>query len=114
MTISYNKSKIFDISNEKTDYKTDNKTDYDTDPGRVKKVENYQHCWKNYWGNTECDTRQRTVTDWNKIDLHKEMNKNNITTLFFICLATSLFTIDMGIITISFAIIYLNSYGKLD
>ena len=30
-------------------------------------------------------------------------NKNNITTLFFICLATSLFTIDMGIITISFS-----------
>ncbi len=29
--------------------------------------------------------------------------KNNIITLFFICLATSLFTIDMGIITISFS-----------
>ena len=29
-------------------------------------------------------------------------NKNNIITLFFVCLATSLFTVDMGIIAISF------------
>ena len=77
MTISYNKSKIFDISYEKTDWKTDHKTDYDTDPGRVTKQEHYRHCWTNYWGNRECDWRTRTVTDWDKINRHKQMNKDN-------------------------------------
>jgi len=77
MTISYNKSKIFDISYEKTDYKTDNKTDYDTDPGRVTKQERYQHCWQNYWNNTVCEWRSRTVTDHNKINQHEIMNKEN-------------------------------------
>ena len=79
MAITYNpnSNNIFDVTNEKTDYRTDFKTDYDTDPGRVTKIENYRHCWKNYWGNTECDTRQRTVVDRAKIKRHKEMNKGN-------------------------------------
>jgi len=79
MAITYNPSKsdFYDVTNEKTDHKTDYKTDYDTDPGRVTKRESYQHCWKNYWGNTVCDTRYRTVTDWDKIKRHKEMNKGN-------------------------------------
>ena len=79
MAITYNPNSdnIFDVTNEKTDHKTDYRTDYDTDPGRVTKVENYQHCWKNYWGNTECDTRQRTVVDHDKIKRHKEMNEGN-------------------------------------
>ena len=79
MAITYNpnSNNIFDVTNEKTDYRTDFKTDYDTDPGRVTKIENYQHCWKNYWGNTECDTRQRTVVDRAKIKRHKEMNEGN-------------------------------------
>ena len=79
MAITYNpnSNNIFDVTNEKTDYRTDFKTDYDTDPGRVTKIENYQHCWKNYWGNTECDTRQRTVVDRDKIKRHKEMNEGN-------------------------------------
>ncbi|BCV04151.1 MAG: hypothetical protein CM15mV80_460 [uncultured marine virus] len=51
MAITYNPNSdnIFDVTNKKTDYRTDFKTDYDTDPGRVTKIENYQHCWKNYW-----------------------------------------------------------------
>jgi len=79
MAITYNpnSNNIFDVTNEKTDYRTDFKTNYDTDPGRVTKIENYQHCWKNYWGNTECDTRQRTVVDRAKIKRHKEMNEGN-------------------------------------
>ena len=79
MAITYNPNNdnIFDVTYEKTDYKTDYKTNYDTDPGRVTKIENYQHCWKNYWGNTECDTRQRTVVDNAKIKRHKEMNEGN-------------------------------------
>ena len=79
MAITYNpnSNNIFDVTNEKTDYRTDFKTDYDTDPGRVTKVENYQHCWINYWGNQECDTRQRTVVDYAKIKRHDEMNKGN-------------------------------------
>ena len=79
MAITYNPNSdnIFDVTNEKTDHKTDYRTDYDTYPGRVTKVENYQHCWKNYWGNTECDTRQRTVVDHDKIKRHKEMNEGN-------------------------------------
>lgn len=79
MSITYNPNSdnIFDVTNEKTDHKTDYRTNYDTDPGRVTKVENYQHCWKNYWGNTVCDTRQRTVTDYDKIRRNDEMNKGN-------------------------------------
>ena len=79
MSITYNPNSdnIFDVTNEKTDYRTDFKTDYDTDPGRVTKQENYQHCWKNYWKQTVCDTRQRTVVDYDKIKKHKEMNEGN-------------------------------------
>ena len=79
MSITYNPNSdnIFDVTNEKTDYRTDFKTDYDTDPGRVTKLENYQHCWKNYWKQTVCDTRQRTVVDYDKIKKHKEMNEGN-------------------------------------
>ena len=79
MAITYNPNSdnIFDVTNEKTDHKTDYRTDYDTDPGRVTKVENYQHCWINYWGNQECDTRQRTVVDYDRIKRNDEMNKGN-------------------------------------
>ena len=79
MAITYNPSKsdFYDVTNEKTDHKTDYKTDYDTDPGRVTKRERYQHCWHNYWGNRVCDWRYRTVTDWDKIRRHEEMNTGN-------------------------------------
>ena len=79
MAIIYNpnSSDIYDVTEEKTDYFFKYKTDYETDPGKVTKKENYQHCWTNYWGNTECDTRQRTVTDTAKIKMHQEMNEGN-------------------------------------
>ena len=79
MAITYNpdNDNIFDISYEKTDHKTDYRTDYDTNPATVTKIENYRHCWINYWGNQECDTRQRTVTDYDKIRRHEEMNAGN-------------------------------------
>ena len=72
-----NDPNIFKIGREKTDYRTNLKTNYDTDPGRVTKTENYRHCWTNYWGNPECDTRSRTVTDTEKIKKHEKLNKDN-------------------------------------
>ena len=68
---------LYDVKEEKTDHFKEHRTDYDTDPGRVTKQERYQKCWKNYWGNTVCDWRNRTVTDWDKIKRHEEMNLGN-------------------------------------
>ena len=81
MAIIYNPNSIdiYDVTNEKTDHKTDYRTDYETDPGKVTKVENYRHCWTNYWGNKECETRQRTVPDKGKIKMRQEMNEGNKT-----------------------------------
>ena len=79
MSIAYDPSKsdFYDVKKEKTDHFFKHKTDYDTDPGRVTKQERYRHCWHNYWGNKVCDWRNRTVTDWDTIRRHDEMNIGN-------------------------------------
>ena len=79
MSIAYDPSKsgFYDVKEEKTDHFFKHKTDYDTDPGRVTKQERYQHCWRNYFGNKVCDWRNRTVTDYDKIKRHDEMNIGN-------------------------------------
>jgi len=68
---------IFKIGKEKTNYKTDHRTDFETDPAKVTKQEKYKHCWKNYWGNTICENRTRTVVDKEKIKRNKKLNDDN-------------------------------------
>ena len=85
MGLSYNPNNenIFDVTNEKTDYRTDNKTDYDTNPDTVRKIE-YK------WEKTTCAFRffgrcvrhnrgwvPYDVPDYDKINRHREMNEGN-------------------------------------
>jgi len=76
-------SKKFTARLYKTNHKTDNKTDYDTNPDTVQKDERY-------YGKTGCKFgafgkcyvhkygwKTRRVTDWDKINQHEIMNKNN-------------------------------------
>ena len=88
MGLSYNPNNenIFDVTNEKTDYRTDNKTDYDTNPDTVRKTE---YRWEKTtcaiyigWPINRCIRHNRgwvayDVPDYDKINRHREMNEGN-------------------------------------
>ena len=88
MGLSYNPNNenIFDVTNEKTDYRTDNKTDYDTNPDTVRKTE---YRWEKTscaiyigWPINRCIRHNRgwvayDVPDYDTIDRHREMNEGN-------------------------------------
>jgi len=74
MSIRYkpNKKRLV-YKKEKTDYEIKDNPRILPETGLTKK-ENYPHCWSNYWGNEECETRQRTVEDTEKMNLNKKLN----------------------------------------
>ena len=80
MSIKYNPNNdnIFDITNEKTDYRTDLKTDHSTDPNIVTKQEGYWY----YYGPYDAfrKWKYRTVTDHDQIKRNKKLNEDNTKT----------------------------------
>jgi len=80
MSIKYNPNNdnIFDITNEKTDYRTDLKTDHSTDPNIVTKQEGYWY----YYGPYDAfrKWKYRTVTDYDQIKRNKKLNEDNTKT----------------------------------